>query len=256
MRIAVCVKHAVDETELKLDSTGKPQLASAIGKISAFDKNAVEEGVRQKAAHQGEIVIFTIGPPESQKTVREALAMGGDRGVLITADTLAIDTLRTASLLAAAIKKSGPFDLVLCSEGSSDTYSGQIPPMLAEMLGAAFVGYARKIEINGQTARIERSLEDSVEVVETPIPLVTSVVSEINEPRYLTLIQIMQAKKKQVEELNGQQLLPEDPAHGHVSVLSISAQQSTRKHIMIEGTPDDAAAKLIDTLTKDGVLSR
>jgi electron transfer flavoprotein beta subunit len=256
MRIAVCVKHAVDETELKLDSTGKPQLAGAVGKISTFDKNAVEEGVRLKAAHQGEIVIFTIGPPESHKTVREALAMGGDRGVMITADPLAVDTLRTASLLAAAIKKSGPFDLVLCSEGSSDTYSGQVPPMLAEILGEAFVGYARKIEISGQTARIERSLEDSVEVMETPIPLVTSVVSEINEPRYLTLIQIMQAKKKPVEELNGQQLLPDDPAHGHVSVLSISAQQSTRKHIMIEGTPDDAAAKLVDALTKDGVLSR
>ncbi len=254
MRIAVCVKHAIDETELKLDSTGKPQLVGAAGKISAFDKNAVEEGVRLRVAHQGEVVIFTVGPPESSKTVREALAMGGDRGVLITADPLAIDTLRTASLLAAAIKKSGPFDLVLCSEGSSDTYSGQVPPMLAEMLATAFVGYARKMEITGRTVRIERSLEDSVETVEAPIPLVASVVSEINEPRYLTLIQIMQAKKKQVEELNGQQLLPEDPTHGHVSIVSIVAQQSTRKHIMIEGGPDDAAAKLVNALATDGVL--
>jgi electron transfer flavoprotein beta subunit len=256
LKIAVCVKHAVDETELKLDSSGKPQLAGAVGKISTFDKNAVEEGVRLKAAHQGEVVIFTVGPPESQKTVREALAMGGDRGVLITSDSIAIDTLRTADLLATAIKKSGPFDLVLCSEGSSDTYSGQVPPMLAEILGAAFVGYARKLEITGQTARIERSLEDSVEVVETRIPLVASVVSEINEPRYLTLIQIMQAKKKQVEELNGQQLVPEDAAQRHVTILSTSAQQSTRKHIMIEGNPDDAATKLVEALTKDGVLSR
>jgi electron transfer flavoprotein beta subunit len=256
MKIAVCVKHAVDETELKLDSTGKPQLAGAVGKISVFDKNAIEEGVRLKAAHQGEVVIFTVGPPESQKTVREALAMGGDRGVMITADAPADDTLRTAGLLAATIEKSGPYDLVLCSEGSSDTYSGQVPPMLAEILGRAFVGYARKLEISGQIARIERSLEDSVEVVEAQMPLVASVVSEINEPRYLTLIQIMQAKKKHVEELNGQQLLPEDPAHGHVSILSISAHQSTRKHIMIDGNPDDAATKLVEALTRDGVLSR
>lgn len=254
MKIAVCVKHAVDETELRLDSTGKPLLTGTVGKISTFDKNAVEEAVRLRAAHQGEIVIFTVGLPESNKTVREALAMGGDRGVLITSDPLAVDTLRTAGLLAAAIKKSGPFDLILCSEGSSDTYSGQVPPMLAEMLGAAFVGYARKVEINGGSARIERSLEDSVEMVEAPIPLVASVVSEINEPRYLTLIQIMQAKKKQVEELNGQQLLPEDPAHEHVSVVSMMAQQSMRKHIMIEGSPDDAASKLVDALTADGVL--
>jgi electron transfer flavoprotein beta subunit len=254
MKIAVCVKHAVDEMELRLDSTGKPLVTGAAGKISTFDKNAVEEAVRLRAAHRGDIVIFTVGLPESNKTVREALAMGGDRGVLITSDPHASDTLRTAGLLAAAIKKSGPFDLVLCSEGSSDTYSGQVPPMLAEMLGTAFVGYTRRLEVIGRSARIERSLEDSVEVVEAPIPLVASVVSEINEPRYLTLIQIMQAKKKQVEELNGQQLLPEDPAHGHVSVVSMMAQQSARKHIMIEGSPDDAAAKLVDALATDGVL--
>lgn len=256
MRIAVCVKHAIDEKELKLDGTGKPQLTSAVGKMSVFDKNAVEEAVRLKAAHQGEIVIFSVGPIEANKTVREALAMGADRGVLIISDPKTVDTIRTSSLLAAAIKKSGPFDLVLCSEGSSDTYSGQVPPMLGEMLGTSFVSYARKLEISGPTARIERSLEDSIEVVEAPTPLVTSVVSEINEPRYLTLIQIMQAKKKPVEEMDGPQLLPEDAAYDQVIVGSISAQQSNRKHVMIEGSPEEAANKLLDLLAKEGVLSR
>ena len=256
MRIAVCVKHAVDEKELKLDATGKPQLATAVGKMSVFDKNAVEEAVRLKGAHQGEIVIFTVGPVEAQKTVREALAMGTDRGVLITSDPKTVDAMRTASLLAAAIKKSGPFDLILSSEGSSDTYSGQVPPMLGEMLGTSFVSYARKLEVAGQTARVERSLEDSIEIVKAPIPLVTSVVSEINEPRYLTLIQIMQAKKKPVEEIDGHQLLPEDATYKPVLVGSISAQQSNRKHVMIEGSPEEAANKLLDFLAKDGVLTR
>ena len=255
MKVAVCVKHAVDETELKIDSSGKPLLNGAVSRMSAFDKNAVEEGLRLKAAHQGEVVIFTVGPSESKKTMKEALAMGADKGVLVTSDTSAIDTMRTAGLLAAAIKRAGPFDVILCSEGSSDTYSGQVPPMLGEMLGSAFVGYARKLEVNGQTARLERSLEDSVEVVEAPLPLVASVVSEINEPRYPTLIQIMQAGKKPLEELNGEQLLPPG-AYRQATLSSMSAQQSTRKRVLLEGTPDEAAAKLVDALFKDGVLTK
>ena len=255
MRIAVCVKHAVDETELKIDSGGRPLLAGAVSRMSAFDKNAVEEALRLKSAHQGEVAIFTVGPVDSKKTMKEALAMGADRGVLVTSDTSAIDTLRTAGLLAAAIKKGGPFDVVLCSEGSSDTYSGQVPPMLGELIGAAFVSYARKLEVNGQTAKVERSLEDSIETVEAPLPLVASVVSEINEPRYPTLIQIMQAGKKPLEELNGDQLLPPG-GREQASIASMSAQQSSRKHVMIEGNPEEAASKLVDALIKEGVLSK
>jgi electron transfer flavoprotein beta subunit len=255
LRIAVCVKNAVDETELKIDSGGKPVLTGAVTRMSTFDKNAVEEGLRLKTAHQGEVVIFTVGPPESKKTMKEALAMGADRGVLVAGDPTAIDTMRTASMLSAAIKKTGPFDVVLCSEGSSDAYSGQVPPMLGEMMGMAFVSYARRIEVDGQIARVERSLEDSIEVVEAPLPLAASVVSEINEPRYPTLIQIMQAGKKPIEEFSGDQLSPPG-AYKQASIAAMSAQQTARKHIIIDGSPDEAAGKLVDALTKEGVLSK
>ena len=253
MKIAVCVKHAVDEAELKLDPSGKPVLAGAAGKMSAFDKNAVEEGLRLKAKHQGEVAIFVVGPPDAKKTLKEALAMGADRGVLVGADTSALDSFRTAEMLSAAVKRSGPYDVVICSEGSSDTYSGQVPPMLGELLGVPFVGYARKIEVAGGSAKVERSLEDSVETVETPVPFVLSVVSEINEPRYPTLIQIMQASKKPIEELKGDEVAPPGDRAGAV-VGPMSSQPSTRKHVMIEGAPDEAAAKLVEALVKEGVL--
>ena len=253
MKIAVCVKHAVDETELKLDPSGKPVLAGAAGKMSAFDKNAVEEGLRLKAKHQGEVAIFMVGGPEAKKTLKEALAMGADRGVLVAADSTALDSFRTAEILAAAIKRSGPYDLIICSEGSSDTYSGQVPPMLGELLEVPFVGYARKIDVSGRTAKVERSLEDSLETVEAPIPFSVSVVSEINEPRYPTLIQIMQASKKPIEELKGDEVAP--PAgRAAATVGSMSSQPSTRKHVMFDGTPEEAAAKLVDALVKEGVL--
>ena len=252
MKIAVCVKHAVDETELKLDPSGKPQMSGAASKMSAFDKNAVEEGLRLKAKHTGEVAVLTVGGAESRKTMKEALAMGADRGILITGDPLAMDAFRTAELLAAAATKAGPFDAILCSEGSSDTYSGSVPPMLGELLGVPFLGYARKIEVEGNTARVERSLEDSVEVVEVPLPFVASVVSEINEPRYPTLIQIMQASKKPIEEVM-QETIP-SRAIGRVTLVSMSAQPTSRKHVMIDGSPDEAAAKLLEALKKEGVI--
>lgn len=255
MKIAVCVKHAVDEAELKIDSSGKPLLTGAVSKMSTFDKNAVEEALRLKASHSGEVVIVTVGTADAKKTLKEALAMGADRGILVSADPLTIDRFRTAELLAAAIRKGGPFDVVLCSEGSSDIYSGLVPPMLGEMLGLPYVGYARKLEVSGQSAKVERSLEDSVEVVEAPLPFVASVVSEINEPRYPTLIQIMQASKKPMEVMAPEALLPGSKALGS-TVVAMKAQAMARKRVIFEGAPDETAKKLVDALASEGVLPR
>ncbi len=255
MKLAVCVKHAIDETELKVDSNGRPQLEGAAAKISTFDKNAVEEALRMKSALGGEVVAFTVGKADARKTLKEALAMGADTGVHVLANLGTLDPARTSQLLAAAIQKSGPFDIIVCSEGSSDIYSGQVPPMLAERLGLPYLGYARKIEVTGRAAKVERSLEDSVETVESALPLVVSVVSEINEPRYPTLIQIMQASKKPVAEFQAEELV-QSPTSPSTIVISMKAHSTARRHVMIEGSPDEAAAKLIGALEKEGVLSR
>jgi electron transfer flavoprotein beta subunit len=255
MRFAVCVKHAVDESELKIDSGGRPQLDGALAKIGTFDKNAVEEALRLRTALGGEVITMTVGKAEARKTLKEALAMGADRGVHVLADPGVLDPSRTSDLLAAAIAKTGPFDLVICSEGSSDTYTGLVPPMVAERLGLPYVGYARKLEVTTQVVKAERSLEESLESVESPLPSIVSVVSEINEPRYPTLIQIMQASKKPVEELHPEQLVPSGSSPP-TAVLSMTAQSSNRKRVIIEGAPDEAAEKLLEALEKEGVLSR
>ena len=253
MKIAVCVKHAIDETELRVDQSGSPQLKGAATKMSTFDKNAVEEALRLKSAHGGEVVIVTVGAPEAKKSMKEALAMGADRGVLVTVDPMSVETRRTAELLAAATRKAGPFDFVLCSEGSSDVYSCLVPPMMGEILGVPYIGYAKKIEVNGQVARVERALEDSVEVVESSLPMLVSVVSEINEPRYPTLIQIMQAGKKPMEELSPEALLP-GAGPSPSLVTGMKAQAMARKKVVFEGAPEETAKKLIDSLAAEGVL--
>ncbi|MBI3859295.1 MAG: electron transfer flavoprotein subunit beta/FixA family protein [Thaumarchaeota archaeon] len=254
MKIAVCIKHAVDESELKMDPGGSPMITGAAGKMGTFDKNAVEEAVRLKSSGGGDVTIFTVGPADARKSMKEGLAMGGDRGVLVTADPVRIDSLSVAGLLAKAVQRDGSFDLIICSEGSSDVYTGQVPPMLAELLGFAYFGYAKKLEVSGSRIRVERSLEESVEVVEAPLPAVVSVVSEINEPRYPTLIQIMQAAKKPLEEVPPSALGVETAPK--VVVRSMSGQGSNRKKVMLDGTPEEAAAKLVDALRAEGVIPR
>ncbi|MDV3277343.1 MAG: electron transfer flavoprotein subunit beta/FixA family protein [Nitrososphaerales archaeon] len=256
MKVAVCVKNAIDETELRTDASGRPLLDGAATKMSTFDKNAVEEGIRIKSSHGGEVVVFTVGGVDAKKTIKEALAMGADRAVHVLAELGTLDSLGTSRALAGAIRNEGTFDVILCSEGSSDTYTGQVPPMLGEVLSLPYVGYARKIEIGAGLAKIERSLEDSVETVECGLPFVASVVSEINEPRYPTLIQIMQASKKPIAEVGAHMLGPAGLSGGNVAVVSMTAQAMERKRVMIEGTAEEAAEKLLQALIAEGVLPR
>ena len=255
MRFAVCVKHAVDESELKIDSSGKPQLEGAQAKMGTFDKNAVEEALRLRSALGGEVVAITVGKAEARKSLKEALAMGVDKGVHVLADPRALDSSRTSELLAAAIVRTGPFDLVICSEGSSDTYTGLVPPMVAERLRIPYIAYVRKLEVAAHAVKGERSLEESLESVESSLPSIVSVVSEINEPRYPTLIQIMQASKKPVEELTPQQLGFGD-LQTSVRVVSMTAQPVNRKRVVFEGSPDEAASKLVDALASEGVIPK
>ena len=108
MRFAVCVKHSVDESELRIDSEGRPQLDGTPAKLGTFDKNAVEEALRLKTAHGGDVVAITVGMTEARKSLKEALAMGADRGIHVLAELRALDPSRTSELLAAAITKTGP----------------------------------------------------------------------------------------------------------------------------------------------------
>jgi electron transfer flavoprotein beta subunit len=255
MNIVVCVKHAIDEYELKIDEKGRPQLETAQRKMSAFDKNAIEEAIRIKESKGGQVSILTVGGSDSRKTIKEALAMGADKGCLVLTNPEEHDTLTTSYFLSKAVSKIG-FDLVLCAEGASDTYHGQVGAMMAEWSGLPYIGYARKIEIRGERVRCEVSLEDRIEVKETKMPAVISVVSEINEARYPTLLQIVHASKKPIEELTIDSLKDAKSPTRSIDVVNLTAQSVARKRIIFEDTPEEAAKRLIDALTKEGVLKR
>ncbi len=211
MNIVVLVKSAVDEAELWADPGGHPVLKGAATKISNFDMNGVEEAVKQKEENRGTVTVLSLGGAEAKKAIKEAMAMGATRGVHVLAEpSEAPDSIGTAYLLAKAIKRMGEVDLVVCSEGASDTYQGQVGAMVAERLDMPFLAYAKKVETRAGKIRIEQSYEGGIKVLLAKLPAVVSVVSEANVPRYPTLIQVMVAGKKPIEDVPMASLRGED----------------------------------------------
>jgi electron transfer flavoprotein beta subunit len=264
-RIVVLVKSAVDEAELRADASGHPLFRGAARKMSNFDKNGVEEALRLSEAMGGTTVtVVMLGGPESTKAIKEALAMGATRAVHVVVDSAeekegegrqlgSPDALCTAYCLAQAIRRTGPADVVVCSEGASDTYVGEVGGMVAEFLGMPFLAYARRVELVGEgKIRCEQAFEGRTRVSEARLPAVLSVVSGSNVPRYPTLLQVMAAGKKPIEQLAIGSLVGEDSPATGIDVLDISLQVDERKRVIFEGSAEEASRKLVDALRQEG----
>jgi electron transfer flavoprotein beta subunit len=203
MNIVVCVKQVPDtwaERTLRAEDS-RLDRASVDGVINELDEYAIEEGLRQAEAHQGEVTILSMGPEKASESIRKALSMGADKAVHLVDDALAgSDALATSLVLATALRRTG-FDLVILGSESTDARMGVLAAMLAERLGIPQVSLARKVEIDGGTVTVQRQTDYGYDKVEASLPAVVSVVEKINEPRYPSFKGIMAAKKKPVETL-------------------------------------------------------
>ena len=255
MNIIALVKSAVDEAELKADPSGHPVLKGAAMKMSTFDMNGVEEAVKLKEQNGGTVIVLALGGSEAKKAIKEAMAMGGTRAVHIVAEAgEEPDAVGTAYCLAQAVRRAGAVDLVVSSEGASDTYQGEVGAMVAEFLDLPFIAYAKKVETDGVKIRCEQALKGAVRVLESKLPAVVSVVSEANVPRYPTLLQVMVAGKKAIEEIPLASLKgPEYPETG-TEVVDVTVQSASRKKVLFDGSPEEAARKLVGALKQEGVL--
>ncbi|KAB8181193.1 electron transfer flavoprotein subunit beta/FixA family protein [Microbispora catharanthi] len=203
MNIVVCVKQVPDTaTERKLRSDDKTlDRDAADGVVNELDEYAVEEALRLKEAHGGEVTVLSMGPAKATETIRKALAMGADKAVHLHDDALhGSDALGTSYAVSQALKKIG-FDLVILGSESTDARTGMLAAMLAERLGAPQLTLAGKVEVEGTAIRVERITDYGYDKVEASLPAVVSVVEKINEPRYPSFKGIMAAKKKPVETL-------------------------------------------------------
>ncbi len=201
MKIAVCVKRVPDsEARIKIDAGGKAIDEGGVKFIlNPYEEFAVEEALKLKeAAGSGEVVVVSLGNDASQETIRTALAMGADRGVLLKTADVPLDPLPVAKALAAELAGGG-YDLIFFGKLAIDDYSHGVGPMVAELLELPCVSAISKLDVFDGRGTAEREIEGGVEVVEFPLPAVLTADKGLNEPRYPALRGIMQAKKKPLE---------------------------------------------------------
>ena len=257
MDIVVCVKTNPDLQLVRIKN--REAVTEAVPyKIGDLEKNALQAAVDLRTAVGGKVVALCLaeGDRKAAEDIKVALAMGADEAVVIDDPALAApDQAAVAAALAAAVKKLDACDLLLFGEGSTDNYTGQVGPRVAELLGLPQIGYARKVEAADGAIRCERSMDDMLETLEAPLPAVVTVVSEINEPTIPGLMQIMKAKSKPLQVWSLADLGVEPPAPVR-DVVSNLAEEQDRKHILFEGTAAEQADAFVDALIREGVLGR
>lgn len=252
MNIIVCAKQVIDASEIKIDSgTKKPILQGASKKISDIDKNAMEEAIKLKDKHGGKITTITVGTPDAKERIKELLAMGADEGVLVIPPEK-YDYHVVSTLLAEAIKKIGAYDVILCGEASTDMFSGQVGPHLAGLLNIPQITYALKVDAAKDKVVCERDMGEKAVTTESTYPVLISVTKEINEPRLPSLMQILAAANKPINEWSADSL--SSGLKPVVDTIDLKGVSMERKNIVYKDDLDESVKQLVDSLAKEGVL--
>jgi len=261
MRIVVSIKQVPETTEVKIDqAAGRVDTEGLTRIINPYDTYALEEAIRIKENSGATVAVITVGTARADETLREALAMGADEAFLLCDEAFdGSDPLATAYVLARGIEKCGPYDLIICGRQAMDGASGQVGPSLAEELGLPMVTFVRKIEeLRDGYIRVQRMTDDGYEVLEGPLPMLITVVKEINEPRLASLKGLMKAKRVTIPVWKAQDI-GADPARVGVAgsptrVLRVAPPPPRSGGEMIEGTPQEQVEKLVAKLKAAKVL--
>lgn len=253
MDIYVLLKKTFDTEEKIVISDGVIEEDSAEFIINPYDEYAVEEAIKQRDEHGGEVTVVTIGDEDSEKQLRTALAMGADKAVLInTEDDLEDgDQFTTAKILEAFFEDKEP-DLILAGNVAIDEASGQVGPRLATRLNMPYVTTITNLEIDGDTVKIDKDIEGDVEKIETSLPLLVTCQQGLNEPRYPSLPGIMKAKKKPLEELEIDDLdLDEDELEPKTKTVEIYLPKEKEAGRILEGDVADQVKELVSLLKNE-----
>jgi electron transfer flavoprotein beta subunit len=260
-RIIVCLKQAVDVSQLKVNVATRQLITAGVPKkISDFDKNALEEAIKIREKLGGvEVVTLTMGSEDPKTVLREALAMGADKAYVVNDPGVqGIDTSGTAYVLAEGAKRIGGFDLILCGETSLDSFSGLIGSRTAELLNLPQITSVRKLSVEGGIVTAERALEDASEIMKAKMPALVTVTREINQPRIPSLMMIMKASKKEIVTWTLADLgIPKEKLSPKIEVIEALAPKMERKKVKITGeTVQEIAEKLAKALIQEGVVGR
>jgi len=203
MNIVVCVSH-VPDTTTKINVAGDQRNIDPAGVkfiLNPYDEFAVEEALRLRDKHKGEITAISVGPDTAKEAIRQALAMGADKGVLVKGDKS--DSFAVAEMLANTIKPLNA-DLILLGKQSIDFDGAEIAPMLSELLDLPAATVVVGLEINGTQVKAEKEVEGGKETIELELPCIIAAQKGLNDPRYPSLPNIMKAKQKPIQEVSGE----------------------------------------------------
>jgi electron transfer flavoprotein beta subunit len=259
MNIIVCIKQVPETTEVRINPETNTLIREGVKSIiNPFDMYAIEEGVRLKEKFGGKVTVLSMGPPQAEAALREAISMGADEGVLVGDRAFAgSDTWATSYTLSGAIKRLGAFDLIICGKQASDGDTAQVGPGISTHLDIPQVTYVKKVEeATEKSMRVERMMEEGYEIIETPLPALITVVKEINEPRIPSLKGMMRAKAAKIIAYSQKDLNLDPQSIGlcgsPTQVVKIFTPPQRTGGQMLQGEVPDIAAKLVD-LVKDEV---
>ncbi len=256
MKILVCVKQVPDAKDVRLDPKTNTLNREGVESImNPYDQHALEEAVAIKEAHgEGEVTVLTMGPPQAEEILRQAISCGADRAVLVSDRAFAgADTWATSYTLSQAISTLGEFDLILCGKQAIDGDTAQVGPGLAMRLDIPFVTCVQKVrEIHEEGLTIERMMDDGFDVIEIDYPALLTVVKDINEPRVPSLKGKMKAKKAAIQSLSSQDIgadpacigLPGSPTQ----VVKVFPPQQRGDRSLLTGTVDEQIEQLVEKL--------
>lgn len=267
MIIFVCVKQVPGVSEVKIDpKTNTLVREGIISVINPNDRNAIELALTLKEKHSAEVMVLSMGPPQAEEILREALAMGVDKGYLLTDRAFAgADTLATSYTLSLAIKKilketdHEQKYLVICGAQAIDGDTGQVPPELAEELGIPQIAYVLSVKLNGAKIVAERKFRAiEIVVIETKLPALISILNDINKPRYPSMAGILKAHDSKIIHFDANALNADISKIGLTGscteVWKIFSPERKGNHIILKGTLEEIVQNLCQNLKNDKIL--
>jgi len=255
MNIIVCIKQVPDTTNVRIDPETNTLVRAGVQSIiNPFDMYAIEEAIRLKEKFGGLVTVLTMGPPQAEEALREAISLGADEAVLVSDRAFAgSDTWATSYTLSKTIGKLAKFDLLICGKQAIDGDTAQVGPGIAAFLDIPQITFVKKIEdIKDSVIRAERMTEEGYDIVESPLPCLITVVKEINEPRLPSLKGKMRAKKVEIRKLEAKDLDADPDSLGlkgsPTKVVKIFTPPPRKGGQILEGEAKDVSAKLVELL--------
>jgi len=259
MNIIICIKQVPETTEVRINPETNTLIRDGVKSIiNPFDMYAIEEGVRLKEKFGGKVIVITMGPPQAEAALREAISMGCDEGILVSDRAFAgSDTWATSYTLSSAIKKAakefGGFDIIVCGKQASDGDTAQVGPGISTFLDIPQVTYVKKIEeIKDKVAKVERMTEEGYDIIQSPMPVLFTVVKEINEPRIPSLKGMIRSKSAKIIHWTAKDIEAEPQNIGlngsPTNVVKIFTPPQRKGGEMLTGEVPEIAEKLVGLL--------